>query len=149
MGAYAKALGSSSEIEHKGQTYKVGPATQDVKAMFEAWMEKQAFDALRAAKAKGNLSDDEYREERTALLRDIGSKKLTFHSAYMAGVMATLDGQKAFCLLMIKQNHPDVSMQLVDSIFEEKLDEIIDSIDAHMADDPNGQAPASKPGENQ
>jgi hypothetical protein len=144
MSEAAKALGFGPEIEFRGKRYRMVPWTLEMTALFEAWLEQRAFDAV--AKTRNVVSEAEYQERLDAVIRLIAAGRFAFGSAAAAEAGRSLPGMKYCVYLQLKATDGDVTERLVEDMFAEKEAEVVAKLGAANAStDPPMPAPGPAP----
>lgn len=122
MAQLAQALGIGPEFTFEGTVYRLKPLTPVHLAMFETWLERQAWEALkRAAPA---LSAQEFEDGLARIAKDIATGVYGCGGEAFARAAGSLSGVKRLALLSLRDNHPEADEELVDRIFEKQLDDI-------------------------
>lgn len=135
----------AGEVEWNGSTYKLSPMGKKIiQAQFELWMESRALIKAKAlaatmpvAEAAQFLQDVRY---------DIGAGVYSFVGGQSGKALQTQPGQVQLVYLLIKDNHPEFTLDMAQQMSDDKLDEIMAKIDQagkQEEGDPNAQPPAS------
>jgi hypothetical protein len=145
MGETARCIAQPATIDFEGKKYKLSPITIEVEGAFEQWLEDRAHDALRRQLARRRITEQDYREDRKALVAEIAACIYSYGSSVSAKALASVPGQKQMLFLALKaaaqDEGCDVDMALVDRIYDKMFDEVMALMEQLNAD-PNPQAPA-------
>jgi hypothetical protein len=143
MGAVSLALGQGTEFTFKDQTYKISPWTYKIQGQFETYLEKEA---IQSAQRMGKLLGP---DQAQALLNkvhdDIVKKKYTFGSALVAEALNTIAHQEYLFWLMLRINHPEVTLDLVREMFEADLEAMYRAMNEANADPQKTESPKESP----
>lgn len=146
MSESADAVGLPAIVQWEGKPYYVSPMDHvEVVAAYESYLEDQAWQAIRRAKAKGYLSAEDYQEQADGIRRDIVSGVYSYGSKAWLDSIRCMQHQKQLLWLML--THPegqrDIPISLVDAMYAkpEKLADILRV--AFKGTDPNAAAPAA------
>ena len=111
-------------------------------AEFELWLEMRAWNALR--RARPHMGEDEYRQARNDLNREIAAGQYGKGSPACLEAMNSPDGQKQIMFLMLQPKYPNEARSLVEQMATDPSDEVADAVDATLTigePDPNRVAP--------
>jgi hypothetical protein len=140
MAEAARALGIGPEVEFRGRKYRLTPWTLEMTALFEAWLEQRAWDAVE--RAKGAVPEDVYQRRLDTVTRLIAAGHFAFGSAAAAEAGRSLPGMKYSTYLQLKAAGGDVTERLVEDLFAEKQAESLAKLGAANAPaDPPTPAP--------
>jgi hypothetical protein len=142
MGEAAQALGVGHSIVFEGKTYTISPFNMDMAAMFEVWLEDEAYRKVEIRKPF--LAPDEYERRHKQVGELVASMAFSFGSEGFQKAMESLPGKKQMFLYMLMPNHPDISKEFVDRMFNQNLNEIIARLMA-MNTSPKDEAPEESP----
>jgi hypothetical protein len=140
MGEHAKALGVGSSIEFRGKTYTVPPWNFGIMGKYESYLEDYALQ--RARQAARRMSNDESRDYLRAVSQDIATGAYSFGGSLVKESLNKPQHFKYLLWLLLQENHPEVRLELVSEMVDEKMAEIIDKM-AEANADPNQQTPAT------
>lgn len=122
MAELAQALGVGPEFVYEGKAYRLKPLTLVHYAMFESWLERQAWEALK--RARPTLSAQEHEDALSRVTKDIASGAYGYGGDAFAKAVHSLAGMKRLALLSLRDEHPEVGEEFVDRLFEHQLSEI-------------------------
>lgn len=128
MGQISNVLGLGSELEYKDKKYVLSPWTYLIQGQFERYLEFEAVKALNNMKAF--LTEDEYRTELRQLRREITDKEYSFGSDRVAAALANPPHLRQLLFLMLKPNHPEVTLELAAEILVNELEHAYEAITA-------------------
>jgi hypothetical protein len=153
MSQSAKALGvSSHSFKYNGQDYALHPIGPLVRAEYEAFLEKRAYNRLR--RNKPHMSDEEYREATSQLGRDIDSGLYQFWSPLSFNTLKTVpECWQYFLMLRLRFGLPDnqkgnVTPEFIAAMPEadrDRLTDLINQIDAPPEAEPDPTKPGQSP----
>lgn len=143
MGDVNRAIGGGSELEFEGKVYKLSPWTYKIQASYERYLEKEAFESLKRLKAY--LTTEEYMSQLNRLQQDITVGVYSFGSDQVAKSFTSIPHIKQILFLMIKENHPEITKDLVDKIADKKFDEIMMKLGEANADPTNSENVLTNP----
>jgi hypothetical protein len=132
MGQTAKALGESTTFVFGDETLELSPLTYADQAKFESWLEGRALAALDRQRPK--IGEDEYRKRWADLIGDIASGLYSFGSENCAKAAKTIPGLKELFLISLVKKQPNITRQKIDEIFESKMREAADTMNAANSD---------------
>lgn len=137
----SSALGVGPQFEYKGKIYRLSPWKYRLQADFESYMKDQAYQAVRAMKPY--TTDPEYRELQLAVTRDVASGYYAWGGEAIQMALNALPHAQQLFWSCLKENHPDATIELVQGMFQEKMEEMMRKMSEANAD-PNlsSQAPA-------
>jgi len=141
MGAVSAALAEGADFVYEDKTYKVHPCTYEVQAAFERYLEGYAIDTYYKLSRKMSVEDSD--KMLAQLHRDIS---MGFYSFGSKAVREALDSKvhlRHMVFLMLKKNHPEVTVELVREMFDAQGDRLMLSVNLANAD-PNRQSPETK-----
>jgi len=139
MGTTADALGLGPQFEFEGTTYTLAPWTYAVQAKFERYLEDQAVQAVK----RMSLPEDERRDLIKEVYRDIAAGSYSFGSELVAQALRSLKHLKHLFFLALQVNHPGVTKDLVEKMFEQQLEELLQKMTQANADPTTGPAPST------
>ncbi len=147
MGQTAAALGVGVEIKVGNKTYTVAsPFTYEVQAKFENWLADRAMMAVLHRKHILQVGGD-YGPALAAVARDVATFQYDFLGEAAQKAANTDPGTKRLFLYCLQVNHPEVGEEFVESLVNERREEIVAKIQmagtTPEADDPNLKAQAS------
>ncbi|MGE3804152.1 MAG: hypothetical protein AB7K24_05720 [Gemmataceae bacterium] len=120
MGDAARALSKGPTIEMDGRSYTLTPFNLDMIAMFEAWLEDQAY--ARVERCRGQIPDDEYQRRLRTVTELVGSMAFSFGSEAYSKAMESLPGKKQMLWLMLTANDRTITRAQIDSLFADNLE---------------------------
>jgi hypothetical protein len=120
MGEAAKALGKAATIVIDGQTLELTPFNLDMIAMFEVWLEDQAY--ARVERARGQVHDDEYQRRLRTVTELIGAMAFSFGGEAFSKALDSLPGKKQMLWLMLTAKNPQVTRAQVERLFADNLE---------------------------
>jgi hypothetical protein len=120
MGEAAQALGKASTIVIDGQALELTPFNLDMVAMFEAWLEDQAY--ARVERCRGQVPEDEYQRRLRTVTELIGSLAFSFGSEAFSQAMEALPGKKHMLWLMLTAKNPQVTRAQIETLFAGNLE---------------------------
>jgi hypothetical protein len=137
MAEISRALGLGSSFEHKGKTYTCSPWTYKIQGEFERYLEEYA---IRTAKRMRQfLTQDEYSDLVAKTQKDIAEGYYAFGSPPCMRAMQTLTHFKKILHLCLSPNHPDIEMETVDELVQNRLEEMMSKVgEANQDPNPNG-----------
>lgn len=138
MGQMADLLTIERTITFKGKEYKLKPFDFETQGRFERWLETRGVEAIK--RLRPLISEEEYREERAALRRDISAEKYAFGGRLCAEALQSIAGQKAVCKIMLR-DYTDFTDAMIDEFFLEESDTVL----AAIKDDTDPKATAGEP----
>jgi hypothetical protein len=127
-----KVLGKSIPFIVGDKTYLLSPLTYNDQAAFELFLRKRALVALEQMRPV--LPETEYDKRFNDLLDRFAAGEYAFGGKLSAKAAVTVDGVKQLFYLAAKQNHPDITQETVDQIFEAKAKEAAATLGAVNAD---------------
>ena len=139
MGTVSSALGLGSQLEFRGKTYTLKPWTFKIQGLYEVFLQEESLRTCR--KMRPFCTEEEYRELLIATRRDIDTGYYSFGQPAVEKSLSSLPHLNHLIYLMLKDNHPEVTADLVREMLEEKLTEVMDKMNEANAD-PNRQAGA-------
>jgi hypothetical protein len=142
MGDVAQALAIGARIEYQGKTYTISPWTYKIQGQYERYLEQEAIKAARRISAV--LPADEGELVLKAALRDVAAGAYTFGSPLVGQSLQSLKHLKQLLLMMLLENHPEATMDLVEGLVKDKLAEVMESM-TRVNDDPKDPPTASPP----
>lgn len=124
MGDAMKAAGLGPQVKHGGEVYQFAVLDHGDYARMEAWLERQAVEAVRRQKAY--LPPAEYAEKVQNTDRDIASQVYTaggerFNFAFTR----SHPGLKEAARLALQKHHPGADEELVDDLFRDHMPDMI------------------------
>jgi hypothetical protein len=122
------AAGVGPSIKFRGKTYTLHPWTPELTALFEVWLQEQAWDAVE--RFKPGLSEEAYQRRLDTVAKLIGSRQFAFGSEACRLASTSLPGQKYSIYLQLRACDPEVTERLVEDIWAEKQQEIIAKLEA-------------------
>ena len=128
MGQVSTALGSDFELSFEGKSYTFSPWKYKVQALFERYLEKEAFDVVNRLSA--HLTVDERKEMKAIVIRDVAVGTYTFGSPELMRALQSNRHAKKFIEFALKVNHPEVNEEFVDRLYDSKAGEIWDGVNA-------------------
>lgn len=143
MSESAKAVGAPGEIKFRGKTKKLGPVTIEMLGMFDAWVERLAFEAVE--RSRGFIPDVQYRERLEAVIRLVAMGALQFGSVACMEAARSLAGQKYQVLLQLKAGNPsdpEIDEKYVEDLFQESQEKLLAEMQRMTVEDPTKPAPA-------
>ncbi len=138
MGQISQSLGVGPEFEYDGKTYRLSPWTYRIQGEFERYLEDFAMRTVR--RMKPYTTDPEYRELLASVHRDVASGFYNFGGKAASEAMGTLSHLQYLVLLCLKPGYPEVTPELVQKMFETKLEELMQKI-GEANNDPNRTGP--------
>ncbi len=144
MGQTSAALGQGSEITHKGKQYKLAPWTFEIQGLFEQYLERQAIE--KARRLGRSLPEDEAEKIMDGVMRDINLGIYSFGTKEVAKALDSPRHLKYITWLQMKQKDGSVTHELVNEIYDESRNLLIQAINMANAD-PNLQAPKTQESE--
>ncbi len=146
MGAVSLALGAGSTFDFEGRVYHLAPWTFEVQGEFEKYLEREAVAACQ--RISTFLPADSAEKALSLLLRDIAAGIYTFGTDTVGKALESNKHSRYLVWLMFRAqpNQTDVTRELVDRMFKEKLKELMTAAKLANAD-PNETGPteATKP----
>lgn len=134
----SKVLGKGVPFIFGEKTYTLSPLTYSDQALFERWLEDRAFAALE--RRRSTLPDDEYKLHYNNLVGSVAMGDFAFGGLACAKIAKTVPGLKELFFLSVVKNHPEVTRQTVDEIFDKKAEEASMSLTGANSD-PKAQTP--------
>lgn len=139
LGETTIGLGMPNTFEYKGRTIKLSPMTYNTQAMFEAWVEKRAWDAIERAP----VSPEAKQKLQSELLKSIAAGDYDFGSETVANASSSLDGRVEMLYLLMKPNHLGdewATKEFCQKMFDEECERIMSEMNKATFD-PNLKAP--------
>ncbi len=138
MGQISQALGQGSQFTFKDKTYTLAPWTFGIQSQFERYLEDKA---VRAAKRMSSLlTKQEYDDLMSRVVRDIASGVYTFGTEVVQQAMQSMENMQYMTFLQLRENHPEVKLDLVKEMFKEELDTILQKMNEANAEPEAGQS---------
>lgn len=140
MAAVATAVGAGAEFTYKEKVYTVSACTYEVQAAFEKYLERYAIDThYRMARM---LSEDDSEKSLSNLQRDLASGAYNFGGDQVRKALDSLLHLRYMVYLVLKKNHPEISIEQVKEMFETNRDNLMLAVNRANAD-PNVQTPTA------
>lgn len=138
MAEISKALGLGSSFTHEGKTYTCSPWTYKIQGEFERYLEDHA---IRTAKRmRQYLNQEEYSDLIAKTQKDIAEGYYAFGASPCMRAMQTLTHFKKILQLCLIVNHPDIDMEFVDELVQNRLEEMMSKV-GEANNDPNQNGP--------
>ena len=141
MAEISKALGLGSTFEFNGKTYTCSPWTYKIQGEFEKYLEDYAM--RTAKKMRQYLTEPEYADLISKTHKDIAEGYYAFGSEPCMRAMQTLTHFKKILHLCLLPKHPDMEMQTVDELVQNRLEEMMAKMGEATAD-PNQNGPEAE-----
>ncbi|HYE78140.1 MAG TPA: hypothetical protein VEI97_09145 [bacterium] len=149
MGQVAKALGAGSTIEFRGETYKLSPWSYAIQSQFEEYLEDHALKVVR--RLARSLPEAEAQVLMKQTVRDVSSGVYTFGGEAVQEALKSVPHLIHLTWLMLKANHPRVPKALVEDMYREELERVLEAVTLANADPssptPEGQTGAPEQGQ--
>lgn len=133
MGHIAAALGQGSQFTFRNKEYTLAPWTFGIQASFERFLEDKAVRAAKRMQAL--LSKQEYDDLMSRVVRDIASGVYTFGSEVVQQSLQSVDNIQYMTFLQLRENHPEVKLDLVKEMFKEEMDLVMQKMNEANAED--------------
>lgn len=119
MAEAMKALGAGGDFEFRGKRYYLHPFDLDSVAMFEAWLEGQAWDS--AERWRHKVSEEVYQRRLDAVARLVASQRFRYGGQVAADAAASVAGMRQILYLMLARDsrNEDVTEALVGEMWGE------------------------------
>jgi hypothetical protein len=138
--------GSGELVPALGKEWSVTPPTKATKAAFEAWMNLEARRRLLARKPLLSAQDfrREWKQLTAAELRD----DFAWGGELFFDVVSSAAGGARMALLLLRQRHPDVTLEIVQEILTEAGELLTWAVQAalHKGDAGLFSEPGPRPG---
>lgn len=132
MGKVSTALGLGTSLEYDGQTYNISPWTYRIQGEFEKYMERKAVETFKLLSEC--MTPEERAVELAALRREIVSGEYSFGSDTIARALNSVGHLTYLFYLMLKPNHPEMTVDKAGEIVSSNLGEMMDKIAEANAD---------------
>jgi len=137
MAEISKALGLGSTFEHQGKSYTCSPWTYKIQGEFERYLEEYAVKA--AKRMRQYLTQQEYGDLIAQTQKDIAEGYYAFGNGPCMRAMQTLTHFKKILHLCLSVNHPEIEMETVDELVQNRLEEMMEKVgEANQDPNPNG-----------
>ena len=137
MAEISKALGLGSTFDFNGKTYTCSPWTYRIQGEFERYLEDHAMKTVN--KMRQYLTESEYGELVTKTHKDIAEGYYAFGSEPCMRAMQTLTHFKKVLHICLLPKHPDIDMNTVDELVQNRLEEMMAKVgEANSDPNPNG-----------
>ena len=123
MGDINRAVGGGAELEYEGKVYTFSPWTFRIQAAYEKYLERKAFESLKALKSQ--LSQDDYYELLKRHQQEVAIGVYSFGSPYVAKSMDYDGNVKYLTFLMLQPNHPEVTEQFVNQMLDKMREDVL------------------------
>jgi hypothetical protein len=145
MSQSAEALGLPLVFQFGGKSYQLAPIDHlEVIALYETYLEEQAWRALQ--RARKFLNAQEYEEQEDGLRRDLVTGVFSYSSKHWLQSLKNLANLKHLAWLMASYYDRDLRREDVEPWFRDaaKMKELVGLLFAGKVD-PNEPAPAPRP----
>ena len=117
MASISEVLGVCTPFDRKNrdgeiQEYCLASIQPHHRAMFEAWLRKQAWECIEQAKQWVN--DETTRTSISVLTQDIAAKRYSMGSRNYDDASRAREGVRYLMMLMLRENHKDVDEEWVE-----------------------------------
>jgi hypothetical protein len=144
MAEISKALGLGSSFDFNGKTYNCSPWTYKIQGEFERYLEDHAMRTAR--KMRQYLTDQEYTDLIARTHKDIAEGYYAFGSEPCMRAMQTLTHFKKILQLCLQPKHPDIEMNTIEELVQNRLEEMMSKVGEANAD-PNPNGPTDQAGQ--
>src|SRR6476469_7884575 len=132
MGDVSKALGKPVPFVFRGKTYQLSPLTYALQAKFEYWLEQRAMETLE--RRKPDLKPNEFEHQYLGLIGDFAAGLYSFGSENCRKAAKSVPGGEELFCISLSARHCEVTRQLVDEIFDEKIKEAMAAVNGVNGD---------------
>jgi hypothetical protein len=137
MAEISKALGLGSTFDFNGKSYTCSPWTYRIQGEFEQYLESHAMKTVK--KMRQYLTESEYGELVAKTHKDIAEGYYAFGSEPCMRAMQTLTHFKKVLHICLLPKHPDIDMNTVDELVQNRLEEMMAKVgEANSDPNPNG-----------
>jgi hypothetical protein len=137
MGLISSTLGIGVDFVHEGKSYRLSPWTYELQGVYERYLEAEVTEAAKRMAAR--LPRDEGRILLKDVAKDIGAGLYTFGGEEVA---RSLDSPKHITKLfhlMLQQDDPSITYDLVKKMIETDLSGIMEKISLANTDPTKGE----------
>ena len=131
MSEASALLAVGSDFEYEGRKYHLRPFTLGDEAIYEAWLEREAYKAV--ARQKAWMEPDDYKLALAAVSDGVAAQRYTFMSRLGQESLTSSAGVKQFLLMTLqhanpKPDDPPIDEEFVDKLYNAKLKESVEYI---------------------
>lgn len=132
MGKVAAALGLGSSLTYKDKVYNISPWTYRIQGEFEKYLERTMMETYKLMAPY--MSEQERKEELGKIRKEIVSGEYTFGSDTVAKALGSLPHLTYLLYLMMRVNHPEITVDLAGEIVQAQMGEVMDKMAEANAD---------------
>lgn len=140
MADAARAAGRGLSHTFEGETYTLTPLGPDQLALFELWMENNAF--AKVERLKGKVDEATYQARLDKVTEQVCANRYAWTGPLAAEVYCSAEGQRYSFYLMLLPCHPDMTPALAAQMFDADPVAVVAKMNATEGNDPNPEAPA-------
>ena len=137
MSEASALLAVGSDFEYKGRKMHLRPFTLKDEAIYESWLEEQAYNGV--FRLKSRMEPDDYKVAISAVASDVAAGQFEFMSIAGQKSLRSPSGIKKVLLMTLEYSEKrsddfPIDEEFVDKLYNEKLSEVINYIERCNSD---------------
>lgn len=113
----------STEFSFEGKVYKVKEATVKQRFAFATWVEMRAWEAIKRLRMNSDTVEDVL-AVKGYVAGEIAAGKYEWGGEYVLSALQTMTGCQHLLYLMMRDENPGISEEIVKTVYEANLSEI-------------------------